>query len=145
MFSFHQNARAQLNKTVGSVADSLASVEYRGCDCPRKTKITNKVLSFFPTCIYLQYGTWTYTIMVTHTHAHTHARTHAHTHTHTHTHILQQHAIKIDTIHMTTQNSKFSQIQWISINPWFTLLAPRFYNFFMLNRTEHEIYPAHKC
>ena len=50
MLSFHHNARAQLNKTVvearesatlptvGSVADSFALVEYRGCDWPRKPK-----------------------------------------------------------------------------------------------------------
>ena len=47
MFSFHQNAHAQLNKTVGSVADSLASIEYRGCDCPRKNQNNKQGTKFY--------------------------------------------------------------------------------------------------
>ena len=38
MFSFHQIARAQLNKTVGSVADSLALLSTGNYDGPRKQK-----------------------------------------------------------------------------------------------------------
>ena len=71
MFSFHQIARAQLNKTVGSVADSLALLS-TGITMDLENKNDQQINFSFHMYFYLclQYGT---------------VNTHTHTHTHTHT------------------------------------------------------------